>query len=459
MTTPTFDVAAFSTVADAVAACAAEGGGQLFFSRGVYESGTIRLPNNIHLRFEAGAVLKATEGGFDEPEESSWEEYQDFGHSHFNNGLLVADGVENITISGPGLITGDGRLRADDSSFGGIGGKLVVLKECRNVTIRDIALEQGGHFTILANDVDGLELSNLRVEGQRDGANIIGCRNVTIRDSAFSGHDDALVFKSDYALGRSVDSENVDVRNCTLSSRCNALQFGTETVGAFRNMHFENIRCIRGAKAAIGILSCDGAIVEDMTFKNIVLEECSSFFFIKIDDRGRRPDYRKGVDTGSIRRLSFTNIKGVGPMSWRGFNVTPTIMGLPHRPIEDLTFTDVHLTVPGGHPAEHADSTVDDTGFFMARFRTDVHPSYGWWMRDVKNITFNNCSVTFAEPDGRPAVVVEDGRDIAFRNFSATRSAQQDYDIRVTGDTSCEITDSEGLVCTQSAHEQDVDGD
>ncbi len=54
------------------------------------------------------------------------------------------------------------------------------------------------------------------------GANIIGCKNVTIRDSSFSGHDDALVFKSDYALGRSMDTENVEVRyspSCFVSRR------------------------------------------------------------------------------------------------------------------------------------------------------------------------------------------------------------------------------------------------
>lgn len=280
--------------------------------------------------------------------------------------------------------------------------------------MKRFTLREGGHSTILANDVDGLELRNIRVEGQRDGANIIGCRNVVIRDSFFSGNDDALVFKSDYALGRAITSENVQVTNCALHSNCNALQFGTETVGDFRNMRFENIRCLRGSKAAIGILSCDGSVIEDISFKNISLEVCTSFFFIKIADRRRRPGYRAGVDTGAIRRISFTDIKGPGPMSCRGHDITPTIMGLSHRPIEDLSFRNVHLTVPGGHPSQHAKSKVEDTGFFMSRFRTDVHPSYGWWMRDVRNISFGDCSVKATDADGRPAVVVENGENVTF---------------------------------------------
>ena len=402
----------YPSVRVAVAACSEAGGGELRFPAGDYETATVRLPSNIHIILEEGAVLRAAKTGYEEPEPNRWDAYQDFGHSHFNNSMLLADGVENVKLSGSGIISGDGRLTAGDDGFGGIGNKLLAFKECRNVCISGLHLREGGHFTILANDVNGLELSNIRVEGQRDGANIIGCRNVVIRDSFFSGNDDALVFKSDYALGRAITSEHVQVTNCTLHSNCNAIQFGTETVGAFRDMRFENIRCMRGAKAAIGILSCDGSVIEDISFKNISLEVCASFFFIKIADRGRRPGYRQGVDTGAIRRISFADIKGSGPMSWRGHDVTPTIMGMPHRPIEDLSFRNVHFTVPGGHPPEHANLKVEDTGFFRHRFQTDIHPSYGWWMRDVRDITFEDCSVKAVGPDGRPAVVVENGENI-----------------------------------------------
>lgn len=409
-----FNITDYPSVRDAVAAVAEVGGAELRFPAGEYETATVRLPSNTHLVFEEGSVLRAAQTGYDEPEDNPWDEYQDFGHSHFNNSMLIADGVENVKLSGCGIISGEGRLVSGDGASGGIGNKLIVFKECRNVCVSGLHLREGGHFTILANDVDGLTLSNIRVEGTRDGANIIGCRNVVIRDSFFSGNDDALVFKSDYALGRAVTSENVEVKNCTLHSNCNAIQFGTETTGLFRNMQFENIHCMRGSKAAIGILSCDGSVVEDISFKNILMEVCASFFFLKIADRGRRPGYQQGVDTGSIRSISFENIRGRGPMTWRGHDVTPTIMGMPHRPIEDISFKNVHLQVPGGHPPEHSEVQVEDTGFFRARFETDLHPSYGWWMRDVKNVSFENCSVKATEPDGRPAVVVEGGENVTF---------------------------------------------
>ncbi len=427
------NVTNFANVAEAIQACSQKGNSKLIFPAGLYESATIHLPDNIHLHFEEGAVLQAAELGFDEPEENPFDAYQDFGHSHFNNGLLVAREAKNITISGPGHITGADRLRSGDDAKSGYGGKLLVFVECQNIIIKDVTLSKGGHFTLLANGVDQLELKNIDVQGQRDGANIISCKNVCISNSSFSGHDDALVFKSDYALGKKGDTENVTVENCSMHSSCNAIQFGTETIGAFRNIRFENIHCKYAGKSAISILSCDGSVIEDISFKNVVLEECSTFFFIKIADRGRCPDYKKTQDTGIIRRISFNDVEGRGPMNIKGVEVTPTIMGLPHRAIEDIRFINVHLTVPGGHPAKDAESYVEDTGFFFSRFRNDLHPCYGWWLRDVKNISFEDCSVRFSETDGRPAVVVEDGENVTFNKFSAMRSADHKHDIRLAG--------------------------
>lgn len=439
------DVNEYAGVREAVEAVAKRGGGAIRFPAGVYESATIHLPSHIHLRFEEGAVLQAAETGFDEPEPTEWSAYQDFGHSHFDNSLLVAKDVEDITLSGPGLITGAGRLGAHDDGHGGKGGKLIALKEARNVVIRDLTLAEGGHFTLLANGVDGMEVSNVRIEGQRDGFNVIGCKNVLIRDSWIEGGDDALVFKSDYALGRVADSENVEVRDCDLKSKNNALQFGTETVGAFRNMRFDGIRCVRAGKAAVGILSCDGAVIEDIHFRDMVLEECPTFFFIKIADRGRRPGYEKGRDTGVIRRISFTNVEGRGPMTSRGLELTPTLMGMPHRFIEDISFTNVHLTVHGGHPAEDADVRVEDTGFFFSRFHNDVHPSHGWWMRHVANVTFTDCGVRCAQPDGRPAVAVEESRRVTFRNFTAEGTEPLNREVRVIDSEDCGVEASPGV--------------
>jgi polygalacturonase len=65
------------------------------------------------------------------------------------------------------------------------------------------------------------------------------------------GGDDALVLKSDYSVGRVLPVYNVIVRNSRISSNgCNALNFGSETVGDFSNITWENI-VVEGAGGAI----------------------------------------------------------------------------------------------------------------------------------------------------------------------------------------------------------------
>lgn len=54
--------------------------------------------------------------------------------------------------------------------------------------------------------------------------------------------------------------------------------------------------------------------------------------------------------------------------------------------------------------------------FHITDFAT-VADAVGWWMRDVRNISFENCGVNATEPDGRPAVVVENGENVTFNGM------------------------------------------
>src|SRR5207247_1688046 len=68
----------------------------------------------------------------------------------------------------------------------------------------------------------------------RDGVNLINTANVEVTHSRIEAQDDALSFKSDFALGRTFASEHISVHDSTiLSTENNALQFGVESCGDF----------------------------------------------------------------------------------------------------------------------------------------------------------------------------------------------------------------------------------
>lgn len=122
----------------AIEAAAQDGGGTIYLPAGEYACYSIRLKSNIHLYLEQGARIIAAfpgkEEGYDLAEPNEHNKYQDFGHSHWKNSLIWGIGLENITISGPGLIYGKGLTR-EESRLPGVGNKAISLKDCRNVTL------------------------------------------------------------------------------------------------------------------------------------------------------------------------------------------------------------------------------------------------------------------------------------------------------------------------------------
>src|SRR5262249_47396144 len=105
----TFDVKAYGAKGDgktldtdafnkAIEAAAAAGGGTVHFPAGVYLSFSIRLKSNIALYLDAGATILAADpaeakGAYDLPEPNQWDMYQDFGHSHWQNRLILGIGL------------------------------------------------------------------------------------------------------------------------------------------------------------------------------------------------------------------------------------------------------------------------------------------------------------------------------------------------------------------------------
>ena len=117
--------------------------------------------------------------GYDPPEPNAWDKFQDFGHSHLAQQPDLGEELENISIEGQGRIWGKGLSRGDrDLALApGVSREPVSLKNCGNVTLRDISILHGGHFAILATGVDNLTIDNLKIDTNRDAIDVDCCRN------------------------------------------------------------------------------------------------------------------------------------------------------------------------------------------------------------------------------------------------------------------------------------------
>jgi polygalacturonase len=388
------------------------------------------MMSNVTLRLDAGATIRGT-GAMDPAEPNPFSAFQDFGHSHFHAALIWGEHLSNIGFVGSGTIDGGGRLVTGNPSAGQ-GDKAISLRECNNVTVTGITIRNGGHFGILVNGIVGMTVDNVHImeANQRDGFNLISSQHVRVTNSVIQGSDDSMCLKSDFALGRDILSTDIVIsHDAILSTGNNATQFGSETCGSYSDVHFDNLTITAAGKAGIGITSNDGAVIDGITYDTITMSGTTVPIWIKTGDRARCGGPRPPV--GIIRNISISNVTATHSRSPRG-EFTNTMSGRVGVPIQNVTLTNVNLTVPGGHPASDVNINPPETNDWQPSGQ-GTKPSYGWWMRHVSGISFQNCSVHFDTNDGRPAVIAVDGQNVSFNGFNYDRGSASPYDFGFNG--------------------------
>jgi polygalacturonase len=417
------------------AASAASGGGVVVFPKGTYKSRSIHLKSNITVQLDTGATIRATSSGFDAPEPNAYGQYQDFGHSHFHNALLWGTGLTNVTFTGTGTIDGDG-LVTDNAVPSGKGDKILSMTLCTNLVLRGITITRGGHFGVLLNGCNGVLLDSVKVltTDDRDAVNLINTANVEVSHSDIEGDDDALSFKSDFALGRTFPSEHIRVHDSTIrSTKNNAIQFGVESCGDFRDAVFTNIGLTGAGKAGIGMVSLDGATISDIHFTGVTMARVSSPVFIRLGGRGSCPGK---PPVGHITGVTISDVTGTNlttPLPVQGApEYASTIAGSTGADITDVSLTNVALTVPGGHPASDADLVPPDSAAYYRPREFGTRPAYGFWLRHATGVTFTNVRLGYDKADGRPAFAADGTSEVRIADSRVQRSTGP-YDASLRG--------------------------
>ncbi len=480
-----FDVRTFGAAGDgkaidspainaAILAAAAAGGGMVYFPAGVYFSYSIRLKSKVHLCLSQGATILAAPSpdygstvstGFYDLAEPNPEgkDYQDYGHCHWQNSLIWGDGLSDISITGPGLIWGKGLTNGARAEQPGVGNKSIALKNCRNVTLRDFSILEGGHFGLLLTGVDNLTIDNLKVDTNRDGMDIDCCRNVRVSNCTVnSPWDDGICPKSSYALGYARSTDNVTITNCFVTGiyqlgsvldgtfkkfapdakvwRTGRIKCGTESNGGFRNITISN--CVFEGCQGLALETVDGALLEDIAITNITMRDIvTAPIFMRLGARLRGP---KGTKPGTLRRVLIDNLVSyntaekiaavrVGPPDtpiftpWTTpYQLASVISGIPGYMVEDIKISNVYTQNQGGAGADAAKvRPPENEGGYPEPTMFGPTPAHGFYIRHARHIELNHVEVATVQPDARPTIVLEDVDRADFFNLEAPHTAGQ----------------------------------
>jgi polygalacturonase len=455
-----FDIRTYGAVGDgktvdtpainkAIEAAAAAGGGTVLFPAGTWLCFSIRLKSHVALHLAQGATVLAADsplqdattgyngGTYDAAEpNTAWDAYQDYGHNHWHNSLLWGEDLNDISITGPGLIYGKGlsfgATRAARGNYPiykaeqpGVGNKAIALKNCRNVIFRDFSILKGGHFGLLLTGVDNLSIDNLKIDTDRDGIDIDCCKNVHVSNCTVnSPWDDGICPKSSYALGYNRATENVTITNCYVTGnyelgtvldgtfkrfapdahvpRTGRIKCGTESNGGFKNITISN--CVFEECNGLALESEDGALCEDIAISNITMRGIfTSPIFLRLGSRLRGP--KETTKVGTMQRILINNLVSYNAAS----KLCSILSGIPGYAIKDIKLSNIYQQQVGGatqdslaiQPPEF-ENKYPDPGMFGPM------PAQGFYLRHIRNLEMSHVEVQCAEPDPRPSFFLED---------------------------------------------------
>lgn len=431
----TYDVTSFGAVGDgrtdntaaiqrAIDSCSRTGG-DVYFPRGVFMTATLLLKSEVTLVLSPQATLLADTDIARYPRLDAGIPF--YGEEWATQALIFCRGAVNVGIRGSGTIDGRGASfpvkthkkpdRYRNRPY------LLWFAGCRKVLIRDVHLRNSAFWMQHYLGCDDVNIEGVNIwnhsNKNNDMMDVDGCRNVRISGVNGDSDDDGITIKSTSPL----ISENITITGCILSSHCNALKFGTESTGGFRNVVVSNcvIRpsrsstLIYGRKEGMGGIAmeiADGGVMENISISNIVIDGPQVPIFIRLGNRGRR--YRKDAPApgpGSIRNISLSDIIATGADE-TGCSIT----GIPGHPVQDVTLRNITLQTKGSDTAIDWHKPVPELeGDYPEGTMFGVLPAFGFFIRHAHHISLSGLTIRTSAHDTRPGIFLEDCEDFSVR--------------------------------------------
>ncbi|MBQ3748006.1 MAG: right-handed parallel beta-helix repeat-containing protein [Kiritimatiellae bacterium] len=420
----TFDSPA---VQQAVDAAFAAGGGVVAVGPGKYVVANLEIKDGVTLRLAKDAVLLGSTNIVDY-----------VGRKERFKAVVSTFDAQNIAIVGEGTI--DGRGWAAPIRDGAKNRwRDVHFYRCRDVRVENVTMKNPAFWTFYLQECENCVVRGVTIFAHanynNDGIDI-DAKNVLVEDCVIDSDDDAICPKSN---NPGFVCENIEVRNCVLSSNCNFIKFGTASHGGFRNCHvhdcvlkpcavsnlrrwnksdcewYGRVGAIPGVTDAITGLSAialemvDGGIMESIRISDITFDEggVQTPVFVRL---GRRKEY-SGVKS-RLRNCVIENVRG----KTASF-IASSITGVPGLRVENITLRNLDLTLKaGGTAADVAVEVPEQMDLYPEnRMFASMLPAAAFYVRHADGVSFEKVRTRYCGGrEERPPVVTDDCSRVVF---------------------------------------------
>ncbi|MHB8861050.1 MAG: glycoside hydrolase family 28 protein [Pirellulaceae bacterium] len=388
----------------AVTACSEAGGGEVVLPAGAYLSGTVHLRSNVTLTLEADARLVGS------PELAHYQQFHppagtfESRLGNWHRALILADGVENVTIRGPGVIDGNKVFDAQGEEHMR-GPHTILIGRSKNVTLCDVSVVDSANYAIMLEWSDEVEVRNSTITGGWDGVHFRAsrddpCHDIRLVNCQFHTGDDSIA-------GRYV--ENLLVEGCVINSSCN----GIRIIGPMNHMIVRKCRFYGPGihphrtsdrhNMLSGIILQPGAwdpaegALEDVEISDVQMSNVASPVTIWLKRPGNTADNIR------IDGLTATDV----------YRAAVSIESWTDTPVGRVTFRDLHVQYRGGGkapaPSEQTGSPAVDARALSA---------WGLYAQNVEHLSFQNARWSLARGDQRPAMTFRQIKQLTLEQVS-----------------------------------------
>jgi len=342
----------------AIDQCAANGGGILVVPAGTFLTGSVFFKQAVDLHLEKDAVLKGVVDPNDylqvptrwEGEEKVW-----------TAALVNFFDMNDVDITGPGQIDGSGDAWMERYPRGSRELKtgrprLIGIQNCKDVKVSGISMKNQACWGLFILYCENVLVENLIIRAAHniissDGIDVDSSKNVRIVDCDIDVNDDCIAIKSGKDEdGRRVNrpSKYIIVEKCHFRYGHGGVSMGSEMSGGIRQVEIRN--CIMEADnwAPIRFKSqpSRGGVVEDITYRDLVLKDTRKAFEFNMAWRMRPPLKPPSDPLPVVRNVRIINVSGttdhVGDMR-----------GLKDSPIRNVSFQNCHIKARRGFLLEN----------------------------------------------------------------------------------------------------------
>jgi hypothetical protein len=376
-----------------IIACSNAGGGMVLVPSGKYLSGTVVLKSDMTLYLENDASIIGT---------SDLDQYKAYGlgpenparplnirnDMKWSRALIMLDHVHNVTITGTGTIDGNAVVDTHGEE-GRRGPHGILIGSSNNINISNIRVTRGGDYNIIGLDIENAKFTNVSVVAGHDGIHIRRGKNMVIENCKFYTADDAIA--GGYW-------ENMLITHCLINSSCNGIRlvlpatrleisdcqiwgpgvFGHPRGGIGTPLVSNSLTGIILQPGAWGLGpgKLDSVYIHDIQIRD--MQTALNYVL----NKGNNGDH---ILTERVTATGITN----NPCSVEAW--------ADGSKFEDIKFKDITI----GYNVT-ATSSINVKTFVRPRTESRALPYWGFYLRNVSNISFENIKLDYSGNEMRP---------------------------------------------------------